>query len=195
MDDDQPRPDDEAMSRLAMPLDPRRDHVRGDADAPVELVEYADFECPYCGLAHPIVQELERRMGQLFTFAFRHFPLAQVHPHARTAACAAEAAGAQGRFWEMHDILFDNQQHLTDRDLLAYAQALDLDIRRFVADMGSAEVAQKVRDDFMSGVRSGVNGTPTFFINGQRHDGSYQLEALAVAISRAAQSRVKERVA
>ena len=183
------------MSRLTMPLDERRDHVRGDPDAPVELVEYGDYECPYCGLAHPIVQELERRIGQLFKFAFRHFPLAQVHPHARNAAYAAEAAGMQGRFWEMHDILFDNQQNLTDRDLLAYAQALGLDIRQFIADMGSQEVAQKVRDDFMSGVRSGVNGTPTFFIDGQRHDGSYQLEALAVAIGRAAQSRVREPVA
>jgi protein-disulfide isomerase len=183
------------MSRLTMPLDERRDHVRGDSDAPVELVEYGDYECPYCGLAHPIVQELERRIGRLFKFAFRHFPLAQVHPHARKAAYAAEAAGTQGRFWEMHDILFDNQQNLSERDLLAYAQALGLDIRRFIADMGSPEVAQKVRDDFMSGVRSGVNGTPTFFINGQRHDGSYQLEALSVAIGRAAQSRVQEPVA
>jgi protein-disulfide isomerase len=183
------------MSRLTMPLDERRDHVRGHPDAPVELVEYGDYECPYCGLAHPIVQELERRIGQLFTFAFRHFPLAQVHPHARHAAYAAEAAGMQGRFWQMHDILFDNQQHLTDRDLLAYAQALGLDSRQFIADMGSQEVAQKVRDDFMSGVRSGVNGTPTFFIDGQRHDGSFQLEALAVAIGRAAQSRVQEPVA
>ena len=175
-----------------MPLDERRDHVRGDPDAPVELLEYGDYECPYCGLAHPIVQELERSMGQLFRFAFRNFPLAQIHPHARNAAYAAEAAGMQGRFWEMHDTLYDNQQHLTDRDLLAYAQALGLDIRQFIADMGSPEVAQKVRDDFMSGVRSGVNGTPTFFINGQRHDGSYQLEALAVAIGRAAQARVQE---
>ncbi len=183
------------MSRLTMPLDARRDHVRGDPGAPVELVEYGDYECPYCGLAHPIVQELERRIGGLFTFAFRNFPLAQIHPHARSAAYAAEAAGLQGRFWDMHDILFDNQQHLTDRDLLAYAQALGLDLRRFIADTGSPEVARKVRDDFMSGARSGVNGTPTFFINGQRHDGSYQLEALAAAIGRAAQSRVREPVA
>jgi protein-disulfide isomerase len=183
------------MSQLTMPLDARRDHVRGDSNAPVELVEYGDYECPYCGLAHPIVQELERRIGHLFRFVFRHFPLAQVHPHARNAASAAEAAARQGRFWEMHDILFDNQQNLTDRDLFAYAGALSLDIRQFVADMNSQEVAQKVRDDFMSGVRSGVNGTPTFFINGQRHDGSYQLEALAAAIARAAQSRVREPVA
>jgi protein-disulfide isomerase len=178
-----------------MPLDERRDHVRGDGDAPVELVEYGDYECPYCGLAHPIVQELERSIGQLFKFAFRHFPLGQIHPHARNAAAAAEAAALQGRYWEMHDILFDNQQHLTDRDLLAYAQAVGLEIRQFVADVNSVEVSQKVRDDFMSGVRSGVNGTPTFFINGQRHDGSYQLEALASAIHRAAQSRVEEPVA
>ena len=183
------------MSRLALPLDARRDHLRGDSDAPVELLEYGDYECPYCGLAHPIVQELERRLGALFQFAFRHFPLAQIHPHARNAAYAAEAAGMQGRFWEMHDILFDNQQNLTDRDLLAYAQALGLDIRQFIADVGSPAIAQKVRDDFMSGVRSGVNGTPTFFIDGRRHDGSYQLEALAAAIGRAAESRVQERVA
>ena len=183
------------MSGLTLPLDERRDHVRGEADAPVELVEYGDYECPYCGLAHPIVQELERRIGHQFKFAFRQFPLAQIHPHARNAAYAAEAAGRQGRFWAMHDVLFDNQQHLADGDLLAYAEALGLDTGQFIADVGSPQVAQKVRDDFMSGVRSGVNGTPTFFINGLRHEGSSQLDALAAAIGRAAQSRAQERAA
>ncbi|HEV7663026.1 MAG TPA: thioredoxin domain-containing protein [Chloroflexota bacterium] len=165
-----------------------RDHVVGPVSAPVTVVEYGDYECPYCGMAHPIVKELRRRMGNQIRFAFRHFPLSRVHPHAERAAEAAEAAGAQGppRFWQMHDMLYEHQDALEDEDLLVYAAEIGLDMDRFVADLESGRHARKVREDFISGVRSGVNGTPTFFINGRRHQGSYDLATLMAAVSAAA---------
>jgi protein-disulfide isomerase len=121
-------------------------------------------------------------MGDDLRFAYRHFPLSQIHPHAYQAAEAAEAAGAQGRFWEMHDLLFANQDRLGLRDLIGYAAALDLDLERFVTDLRGHAYAGRLREDFLSGVRSGVNGTPTFFVNGMRHDGGYDLEALLEAL-------------
>jgi protein-disulfide isomerase len=154
--------------------------------APVTLVEYGDYECPYCGQAYVVVKEIERLVGDRMRFVFRNFPLASVHPHAENAAEAAEAAGAQGKFWEMHDCLFENQQALDDIHLMKYAAKVGLDVSRFRRDMAEHRYAPRVRDDFMSGVRSGVNGTPTFFINGVRHDRSYDLDSLLAAIEDAA---------
>ncbi len=167
--------------RLTVPVS-ERDHVLGPATAPVTLVEYGDYECPFCGAAHPIFKQVQQVMGDDLRFAYRHFPLSQIHPHAYQAAEAAEAAGAQGRFWEMHDLLFANQDRLGLRDLIGYAGALDLDLERFVTDLRGHAYAGRLREDFLSGVRSGVNGTPTFFVNGMRHDGGYDFEALLEAL-------------
>ena len=147
------------------------------------LVEYGDYECPYCGAAHPVVTEVKRRLGDQLCLVYRHFPLARVHPHAERAAEAAEAAGAQGRFWPMHDMLFEHQDALDDRSLLAYAVALGLDADRFARELSDGVHMPRVREDFASGVRSGVNGTPTFFINGWRHDGAADLPTLLAAIA------------
>ena len=157
------------MSQLARPVGPG-DHVQGPQDAPVTLVEYGDFECPHCGRAHPILKEITRRMGDRLRFVYRHFPLTQAHPHAEHAAEMAEAAGERGKFWEMHDTLFENQSALDDADLIAYAAALDIDVTWAASVLAEDAFVERVRRDFMSGVRSGVNGTPTFFINGVRDD-------------------------
>jgi protein-disulfide isomerase len=167
--------------RLTVPVS-ERDHVLGPATAPVTLVEYGDYECPFCGAAHRSLQQVLGVMGNDVRFAFRHFPLSQIHPHAYQAAEAAEAAGAQGRFWEMHDLLFEHQDRLGLRDLIGYAGALGLDLERFVTDLRGHANAGRLREDFLSGVRSGVNGTPTFFVNGIRHDGGYEPEALLDAL-------------
>jgi protein-disulfide isomerase len=167
--------------RLTVPVS-ERDHVLGPATARVTLVEYGDYECPFCGAAHPILKQVRQVTGDDLRFAYRHFPLSQIHPHAYQAAEAAEAAGAQGRFWEMHDLLFANQDRLGLRDLIGYAGALELDLERFVTDLRGHAYADRLREDFLSGVRSGVNGTPTFFVNGMRHDGGYDLEALLEAL-------------
>jgi protein-disulfide isomerase len=161
------------------------DHVQGPASAPVTLVEYGDYECPYCGAAYPIVKEIQQRLGDRLRFVFRNFPITTAHPHAEHAAEAAEAAGAQGKFWEMHDYLYEHQRALMDRKLDEYAAAVGLDVERWVADMETQAFAERVRADFMSGVRSGVNGTPTFYINGVRHNGSFDLESLMAAIEAA----------
>ncbi len=151
----------------------RNDHVLGGDRPLVTLVEFGDYECPFCGRAHSIVADALRRMSEEILFVFRHFPLSRVHPHALSAAIAAEAAGAQGQFWPMHDALFANQDALADDDLAGYAERLGLDLRRFLADFERATHLPKIRGDFRSGVRSGVNGTPTFFIDGHRFDGSW----------------------
>jgi protein-disulfide isomerase len=153
-----------------------RDHASGPADAPVTLVEYGDYECPYCGQAHPIVQAIRRKLGKRLRFVFRNFPLAEMHPHARHAAEVAEAAADQGKFWEMHDALFENQDSLEDDQLIALAKRLKLDAERIATALEEGTYTKRVRDDFRSGVRSGVNGTPTFFINGQRYDGPWSDE-------------------
>lgn len=176
--------------KLTIPVN-SSDHIQGEKDATVTLVEYGDFECPYCGRAYPIVKRLQEMEGNKILFVFRNFPLSEVHPHALHAAYAAEAAAKLGKFWEMHDLLFENQQALEDIDLLAYAKELNLDIPQFSEDMKTEEVIKKVQNDFISGVRSGVNGTPTFFINGQRHDGSYELDFLMEAIEMAANTKQK----
>jgi protein-disulfide isomerase len=177
--------DDPQAPRLSVPVS-ERDHLQGSPTAPVTLVEYGDLECPYCGAAYPIVKEVQRAMGDDLLFVFRHFPLTEAHPHAGDAAEAAEAAGAQGRFWEMHDLLYENQQRLEPPDLLGYAETLGLDLDRFAAELESHVHEPRVREDFMSGIRSGVNGTPTFFINGVRHNGSYGLPDLLDAVRAAA---------
>ena len=171
---------------LAVAVDDDRDHIQGPADAAVTLVEYGDYECPYCGAAYPIVKELQARMGDRLRFVFRNFPISTSHPHAEQAAEAAEAGAAQGRFWEMHDLLYENQTHLRDQDLHAYAEQLGIDVVRFDKDLAEHVHAPRVREDFMSGVRSGVNGTPSFYVNGARHDDSYDFETLLAALERAA---------
>ena len=168
------------------------DHVQGPATAPVTLVEYGDYECPFCGQAYPIVQAIQRRFGHQLRFAFRHFPLTQIHPHAQAAAEAAEVAAAQGAFWPMHDMLYEHQNALTYDHLVRYAEMLNLDIVRFTSELATGAYASLVREHFMSGVRSGVNGTPTFFINGRRHDGPWDLESLGMEIDRAARSRMTQ---
>lgn len=150
-----------------------RDHSAGPADAPVTLVEFGDLECPYCRLAEPIVAAARRELGSMLRFVYRHFPLAEMHPHARMAAQATEAAGAQGRFWEMRALLFEHQDALGENDLFGYAVALGLDTERFTRELSEQVHARRVSDDFRSGVRSGVNGTPTFFVNGERYDGPW----------------------
>jgi protein-disulfide isomerase len=172
-------------ARLTQPVS-ERDHMQGPESARVTLVEYGDYECPYCGAAYPIVKEVQRRLGDRLRFVFRNFPLGNMHPHAEHAAEAAEAAAAQGRFWEMHDELYEHQQALDDEHLEGYAGAVGLDVERFDREIEDQMYASRVREDFMSGVRSGVNGTPTFFINGRRHDDSYDLETLLAAIEAAA---------
>jgi protein-disulfide isomerase len=164
----------------------RDDYAQGPATAPATLVEYGDFECPSCLRAYPIVKALQRRFGDQLRFVWRNFPLTQIHPHAESAAEAAEAAGAQGAFWGMHDLLFEHQEQLGERLYLACAATLGLDVDRFARDLADGAFADRVRQDFLSGVRSGVNGTPTFFINGRRHDGPWDVDALAAAIEDAA---------
>ena len=173
-------------ARLTIPVDDGRDHVQGSPSARVTLVEYGDYECPYCGQAYPIVKDVQARMGKGLRFVFRNFPISTSHPHAELAAEAAEAAAAQGRFWEMHDLLYERQRHLTDDDLHAYAQELGLDVARFDEELAGHLYTDRVHEDFMSGVRSGVNGTPTFYINGVRHDDSYEEAVLLESLERAA---------
>ncbi len=172
---------------LTLPVS-QRDHQRGPETAPVTLVEYGDYECPYCGKAYPIVKEIQRRLGDRLRFVFRNFPLTQSHPHAEHAAEAAEAAAGQEKFWEMHDYLFEHQRALDDTHLVQYAVALNLDKEIFIREMTEHVHANRVHEDFLSGVRSGVNGTPTFFINGVRHDDTYELETLLAAIEAAMSS-------
>jgi protein-disulfide isomerase len=172
------------MNQLKPPVG-ANDHVQGPGKAPVTIVEYGDYECPYCGQAYPVTKALQERLGDQLRFVFRNFPLAEAHPHAEHAAEAAEAAAAQGKFWEMHDLLYQNQDALEDEDLVRYAQTLNLDVPRFVKDMEEHRYADRVREDFRSGARSGVNGTPTFFINGVRHNGPFDLESLMATIEEA----------
>jgi protein-disulfide isomerase len=173
---------------LTVPVTEDRDHIQGPADAAVTLVEYGDYECPYCGAAYPIIKEVQARMGERLRFVFRNFPISTSHPHAEQAAEAAEAAAGQGRFWPMHDLLYENQGRLRDQDLRAYAEQLGLDVQPFDKELAEHVHAARVHGDFMSGVRSGVNGTPTFYINGARHDDSYDIETLLGALERAAAS-------
>jgi formate-nitrite transporter family protein len=173
------------VSRLTPPVS-EADHRSGPDDAQVTLVEYGDFECPHCGAAYPIVEGVRRRMGARLRFVYRYFPLTEMHPHAMHAAEAAEAAGAQGKFWQMHAMLFERQDALEDEDLLRYAKALHLDGQRFASELASGTHVKRIREQIRSGIRSGVNGTPTFFINGVRYDGSWDASDLLAALEASA---------
>jgi protein-disulfide isomerase len=170
------------MSSLAVPVGPE-DHVLGRPDAPVTLLEYGDYQCPACGRAHVVLGELLQRAGDVTRLVFRNFPLTQLHPRARDAAQAAEAAASQGRFWPMHSMLFENQHALGPEALLSYARALDLDLPRFVDELQRGAHLPRIQRDVRAGVRSGVNGTPTFFIDGERLDGAWDLDVLLDAVS------------
>jgi protein-disulfide isomerase len=177
----------ESLVDLAVPVDLERDHYRGPADAPVTLVEYGDFECPYCGQAEPIVRELLADFGDL-RYVWRHLPLNDVHPHAQLAAEASEAAAAQGRFWDMYSTLLSHQDALTVRDLFAYADELGLDRERFQEHLRKRKATARIAEDVESADASGVSGTPTFFINDRRHYGAYDVATLSAAV-RAARAR------
>jgi Na+/H+ antiporter NhaA len=171
---------------LDRPVEPGRDHIRGPVDAPLTLVEYGDFECPFCGRATGVVRELRERFGHELRYVFRHLPLTDVHDHAELAALAAEAAGAQGRFWEMHDLLFAHQDELELEDLLGYADELGLDVERFARDLSDARHATHVHEDVAGAEASGARGTPTFFVGERRHVGPYDAETLAGELGRPA---------
>jgi NhaA family Na+:H+ antiporter len=176
-----------------MPLDPtkpglslavtERDHAIGPPDAPVTLVEYGDYECPDCGNAFPEIKRLIAELGSRLRFVFRNYPLYSIHPHAGVAAMAAEAADAQGKFWEMHDLLYRNQKNLADVEIGRLALRAGLEIYQFDADLGSERFARRVSEDFESGQQSGVTGTPTFFINGVRYVGEKDYASLRAAIA------------
>ena len=162
-------------------VDPQRDHVVGPADAPLTLVEYGDFECPFCARSYPAVKAIRRELGDRLRFVFRHFPRPE-HPHARHAAEASEAAAAQGRFWQMHDMLFEHQAALANQDLVGYAATIGLDVGRFEHDLTSHVFVERVHADLESAARSGAHGTPTFFINGVKHEGPDTFDDLISAL-------------
>lgn len=168
------------MSRL-MRSPSGDDHAQGSLDAPLVMVEYGDFECPYCGEAYPVLKAVQQVMGGDLCFVFRHFPLSEAHPHAERAAEFAEAAATVGKFWEMHDILYENQQALSDHSLLIYGKRLGLSEKLMESALADG-FATRVRRDFVSGARSGVNGTPCLFINGQRYDGPRDAESLIAVL-------------
>ncbi|HEX2218494.1 MAG TPA: DsbA family protein [Gemmatimonadales bacterium] len=173
------------MGRLTPPVG-ERDHVQGPANARVTLVEYGDFECPHCAELYPLIQAARKAFGGNLRFAFRHFPLRASHPHALAAARAAEAAGEQGKFWEMHDRLFQRQTELTDPDLRRHAGELGLDIERFARSFGAREHEVRIREDLASAAQSGARGTPSLFINGDLYEGALDRDELFAALARAA---------
>jgi Na+/H+ antiporter NhaA len=178
------RPAAPPLSDLSDPIDLEVDHIRGEPDAPLTMVEYGDYECPHCGRAETVVRRLLDEFGHELTYVFRHLPLDHVHPQARQAAEAAEAAGAQGRFWEMHDQLFAHSPALSYEDLLGYAADIGLDVDRFAHDLTQRREALRVQRDVVSADNSGASGTPTFFINGRRHVGALDVDSLAEALRR-----------
>jgi protein-disulfide isomerase len=165
-------------------VDPDRDHIRGPSEGPVTVVEYGDFECPFCGRAEPVVRELLADFTDV-RYVWRHLPLSDVHPDAQLAAEASEAAALQDAFWEMHDVLLEHQDELGPLDLIGYAEQLGLDRERFEHDLRHHKGAPRVEEDVDSADRSGVAGTPTFFINGRRHDGAYDVATLSRAVKTA----------
>jgi protein-disulfide isomerase len=173
-----------STSKLVLPI-AGRDHIRGPVDGRVSLVEYGDYECPYCGEAYPIIRAVQKELGQNLCFAFRNFPLTNSHPHAEHAAEAAEIAGSHGRFWEMHDLLFERQESLEDENLAEYATAIGLNPKRFIADVEAGAQMERVKEDYKSGNRAGVNGTPSFFINGVFYEGEYDFDSLLEALTAA----------
>jgi protein-disulfide isomerase len=169
------------MSKLSVPGSDK-DHRQGDPDASCTLVEYGDYQCPSCGHAYPIVKRVQKHFGKRLLFVFRNFPLSEMHPYAEPSAETAEFADAHHKFWEMHDLLYENQDRLEDALLFQLAEQLHLDREKLRQALASKEFEPRVRADFRGGVRSGVNGTPTFFINGQRHDSAYDFASLVEAI-------------
>src|SRR5215470_16259212 len=169
--------DSNDLARLLLPIRPS-DHIHGREDAPYTLVEYGDYECPDCGRLFVILRDLQRDIASRMRIVYRHYPLSGVHPHAQQAAEAAEAAGAQGKFWDMHTLLFERQQALTTKDLIRYARELSLDVERFRHDLKNQTYRERVRDDFRAGVQNGVYGTPGLFLNGVRRDGAWDALSL-----------------
>ncbi|MGD9093399.1 MAG: Na+/H+ antiporter NhaA [Anaerolineales bacterium] len=180
----------ETEASITLPVGDR-DHILGPADAPITLVEYGDLECPYCRQVNPVIRELRRRLGGQVRYVFRHFPIRSIHLHAQLAAEATEAAAAQGKFWEMQEYLLEHQEELDETHIYQYARELDLDIEQFQRDLNEHTYASKVQEDFRSGVRSGVNGTPSFFINGKRYDGPWDLESLVEAMEKPLGTQVR----
>lgn len=160
-----------------------KDHIQGLEQAPLTLVEYGDYECPYCGMAYPIVKRLQKHFGDRLRLVFRNFPLIDSHPHAGIAAMTAEFAASKGKFWEMHDLLYENQEHLDLADLVGYAESLNLSSTELKNAIQKEIFTEKIQNDFMGGVRSGVNGTPSFFINEIRFNGSFEYENLLQALN------------
>jgi protein-disulfide isomerase len=175
------------FSRLLLPIRPI-DHVRGPGDAPYTLVEYGDYECPDCGRLYVILRDLQRDIASRLRVVFRHYPRSGVHPHAQQAAEAAEAAGAQGKFWEMHTLLFERQQALRTKDLIRYAEELTLDVERVRNELKDKTYNERVRADFRAGVQNGVYGTPSLFLNGVRYDGEWGRESLRSLLMSSADS-------
>ncbi|RZA35950.1 MAG: DsbA family protein [Lysobacteraceae bacterium] len=173
------------MSRLSIPVD-SSDHAQGPLHAPVTLVEYGDYQCPYCGETYPVLKAVQRIMGERLRFVFRNFPLSEMHPHAVQAAEFAEAAAAEGKFWEAHDMLYERQDALTRNDLILYGKEIDLHAS-VVEQAFAGRFDEKLEADFNGGVRSGVNGTPTLFINDVRYDGPRDVESLVAALTQASQ--------
>jgi protein-disulfide isomerase len=172
------------MSKLSIAIN-AEDHIQGDPAAECSLVEYGDYECPHCGAAYPIVKRVQRHFGRHLKFVFRNFPMSQMHPWAEPAAEVAEFAGAHGKFWEMHDLIFENQQRLGNALFAELAESLDLSPSQLFAAVAAHTYRTRVRADFAGGARSGVNGTPTFFINGKRNNGPFDFGYLSEAIQRA----------
>jgi len=162
---------------LRLPVS-KRDHIQGNPDAAIELVEYGDYQCPYCGAAYPEIKIIQEKMGNQLKFVFRNFPLTNMHEYALHAAIASEVAGDMGQFWEMHDMLFENQQNLDDTHLIDYAKELGLDIKKFEAKFPEPKYREKVEQDLESGLRSGVNGTPSFYVNGTKYQGDFSAEVM-----------------
>lgn len=175
-------------AKLAKQLDERDDHIQGSSTAVATLVEYGDYQCENSGAAQSVVKEVRQRSGDWLRFAFRHFPLAKAHEHAQYAAEAAEAAGAQGMFWEMHDYLFEHQDQLDDESLVQYAEVIGLDVDQFVRDLSEHTFAGRVDGDVRSGVRGGIDSTPAFFINEIRYSGPIEVDAMLGAIEAASDS-------
>jgi protein-disulfide isomerase len=170
---------EEEVNKLTVPVNIGTDHVRGSIDAPITIVEYGDYECPYTGMAYPVVKEIMKRFDEKIYFVFRNFPLREIHPHAQRAAEAAEAAAAQDKFWQMHDYLFEHQKALDDHHLLEYAQKVGLDIEKFKQEMSGHVYASLINKSLKNGIDSGVEGTPTFFVNGVRYEDSWDLDTFS----------------
>jgi protein-disulfide isomerase len=185
---------EEDTPKLTLPVNQTRDHIQGSSTTKVTLVEYGDYQCPYCGEAYSIIKKIQQRFGTDLRFVFRNFPITEAHPFAETGAEIAEAAAALGKFWEMHDYLYENQQSLSNVDFFArYAsEKLGLDGKKLKEQVANRSYTTRIKEDFMSGIRSGVNGTPTFFINDYRHNGSYDYDVLEEAIEFAIGTKKKD---